>query len=166
MAQTVDWVKTEEFYNRALADINAHVTGSGWIDFLDALGWAENSGRYNGLGGSNKRYAGMYQVGDDTLEDLHFFNPANGMGPSLLGIQDKNALSESPIAQDLAAIMEFSGIPDTGELFASKYQATKNTALTDYGLSNRDFERLIGQEFRHVKHLFDRIDPDNAGPAK
>ena len=140
---TVSWTKTTAFYNRASGEIISNVNSSDWIGFLDALGWAENSGRYGGV--SSGGMLGMYQADPNgVLAYIDFFN---SVGQSLLGVTSAVAFSKNPVAQDLAAIMEFSGIPDTTRAFSSAYTATRTEALRLWGLSNQHFDALIGKTF-------------------
>ena len=79
----VDWSQATKFYNRVNALIQASVTRSDWIGFMDALGWMENDGKYGGLGVANNSYAEIYQVGDAQLSYMDFLS---GMGGQFLGI--------------------------------------------------------------------------------
>ena len=119
------------------------VVSGGWITFLDALGIQENSGKYGGLGGQNNAYAGMYQVGNEQLAYMHF---TDGIGKELFGITSKDALASNPVAQDMAAIMEFSGIPDmtSATKFASKFTAIRNAFSTP---TQSHFDQMVGQTF-------------------
>ncbi len=104
---------------------------------MDALGWTETiDGNYCGLGGYNNAYAGIYQIGKDQLSYMNFYN---GIGKQLLGVTSRNDLANNPIAQELAGLMEFCGIPDIGTSFDSKYLATKKAFSK--------FDRLLGKTF-------------------
>jgi len=79
----------------------------------------ENNGSYSGS--NNASYIGIYQAGIDQLTYVNFLN---GIGNSLLNVTSKQGVAEDPIAQELAGIMEFSGLPDVGN-FVSKYTTVK-----------------------------------------
>ena len=104
---------------QTMAILAGNVTGAGWTAFLQALGYAESTGTY-GKKAKGNSFLGMYQIGSDLLTDLNFFH---GLGGQLLSVGDQAAFLKNPLAQDLAAIMEFSGTPNWGGQFASKYTA-------------------------------------------
>jgi Ca2+-binding RTX toxin-like protein len=133
---------SQNFYVLNSGLINSNVIRNDWVGFLDALGWLENSGQYGGLGGAGNAYAGMYQVGNAQLSYMNFIG---GVG-QLFGITSENDVANNPIAQDMAAIMEFSGVPDIGTSFVSKYTAVK-LAFKGYGFSDASFNQLIDQNF-------------------
>ncbi len=129
----------------------ANVSGSDWMSFLDALGWAENSGKYGGFGGFNNAYVGMYQVGNDYLKtDLKFYSGVKGIytgiGGELLGIADRTDFSKNPIAEDMAAIMEFAGIPKNGASYLSRYSSVSSQFISK-GFTSADFNQMVGKEF-------------------
>jgi hypothetical protein len=132
----------QNFFGKIEPLIANNVSRDDWIGFLDALGWMENRGRYGGLGGFNNAYAGMYQVGNSYLGDLGF-NEGTGIffGGTTLG-----DFANNPIAQDMAAIMEFSGIPDIGKSFDSRYTAVLKQ-FKNNGFSDTNISQLIGQTF-------------------
>jgi len=135
----VNWSKTNDFYIEKSALIQSNVGRNDWIGFMDALGWMENGGRYGGI--SNKGYAGIYQVGD---EHLAYYDVLNGLGKQFLGVTTKRGLASNPLAQELAGIMEFSGVPRvTEKAFASNYTAVRSNAARLYQLSNSIFDQLI-----------------------
>src|SRR5262249_10287191 len=85
----------------------------------------------------------IYQVGDSHLATMHFFE---NVGQPLLGISTKAELARNPIAQELAGLMEFTGIPSMPGLnFVSKYTATRSDALRVNGLSNQNFDAMLGK---------------------
>ncbi len=146
MSKDVIWSKTTAFYSRANNDISANVSGNDWIAFLDAMGWMENSGKYGGI--SDKGFAGMYQCDEKNLGYYHFLN---GVGKQFLGVTTKRQFADNPIAQDLAAIMEFSGMPKVTIIdppstpFSSVYLAVRSNARDIYKLSTAIFDQLIGK---------------------
>jgi Ca2+-binding RTX toxin-like protein len=144
----INWSKSTSFYDEKNSLINANVTQNDWLGFLDALGWMENTGKYGGVNSSG--YIGMYQVGNDQLSYMNFIN---GIGGKLFNIASINDLAENPLAQDLAAIMEFSGIPDIGTSFVSKYTAVK-IASQQYPNLYSNFNNIIGKSFT-IKYLSD-----------
>lgn len=91
----VNWSQATKFYSRVNALIQANVTRSDWIGFMDALGWMENDGKYDGLGGANRSYVGIYQVGDSQLNYVDFLS---GMGAQFLGVSTKMQLSQKIVS--------------------------------------------------------------------
>ncbi|MEN6422886.1 MAG: calcium-binding protein [Smithella sp.] len=137
----VNWTKTTSRYNEKSSLIRSNVSNTDWLGFMDALGWTETTdGNYCGFGGWHNAYVGIYQVGSNLLKsgagNMNFYN---GLGKELLGVTSPSALAKNPIAQELAGIMEFSGIPDIGTSFDSKYQAT----MKAFSKSNQ----LLGKTF-------------------
>jgi hypothetical protein len=146
MSKDVIWSATRAFYSRAYDEISANVSGTDWIAFLDAMGWMENSGKYGRI--SPKGFAGMYQCDEINLGYYHFLN---GVGKQFLGVTTKREFADNPIAQDLAAIMEFSGMPKVkiidppSDLFSSVYLAVRSNFRDNYKLSTAIFDQLIDQ---------------------
>jgi len=137
----VNWSTTENFYAGKSIIINNNVSRNDWIGFLDALGWMENSGQYGGVSAAS--YAGIYQVGDKQLAYNDFLN---GVGKQLLGVTTKSEVATNPLAQELAAIVEFSGVPKaTTKSFVSDYSAVRANAQQYNDLSNAIFDQLIGK---------------------
>lgn len=139
----VNWQATQNSYNTKNALINNNVNRADWIGFLDAMGWMENSGSYGGAGGSGGAYSGMYQVDNVQLNYMSFYS---GIGDDLLDVSTTTDFQNSALAQDLAAIMEFSGINMPGTTaFVSKYTAARLAARDNYPLLYANWNSLLGQ---------------------
>jgi len=139
----VNWQATQNSYNTKSTLINANVNRADWIGFLDAMGWMENSGAYGGAGGSGGAYSGMYQVDDVQLNYMSFYA---SIGDALLDISSTAEFRNSAVAQDLAAIMEFSGINMPGTTaFVSKYTASRLAARDQYPTLYANWNAIIGQ---------------------
>ena len=134
----VVWSDTTDFDTNKATEVAG--SGTGWIGFLEALGRMESSSDYGEVNGSG--YTGIYQWGDGLLADLHL---SNGLLSELFGISDKEDLVKNPIAQELLAIMEFSGIPDldSSRKFASRYTAVRNSL----NISTANFDSLVDITF-------------------
>ena len=110
---TVKWgvpKDNAEFTNNAIPLINS-VNGREWTHFFEALGKVEGRNSYNTVNDSG--YIGIYQFAPFSykyaiFKDVDFSNNIGGM---LDATTDAKYLA-NPIAQELSAIMEFSGIPD------------------------------------------------------
>lgn len=105
-------------------------TGS-WIDFLTALGGQEGNGSYSANNGNG--YIGIYQFAN--FEMTYHGKPSSifytldfqdTIGAMLNATTDASYLA-NPIAQELSALMEFSGLPVLG--------TTKGTGV-DFFLMN------------------------------
>lgn len=119
----------------------ANITDTGWCGFLDALGMLEASGVYNARNGA---FHGMYEIGQGQITYMRFFDH-NGMGRGFLGVNDFADFENNPIAQELAGVMMFSGIPNVIQedpYFVSRYRATRIA----FG-NNAQFNSMIGQSF-------------------
>jgi Ca2+-binding RTX toxin-like protein len=146
---TVDWEKNFNFINISEPKVQAAHQNrpiDDWITFLDALGKVEGEDKYNADNG--KGYIGIYQFSSFTnkyavFNDLDFSNNIGGM----LRTTTDAAYKANPIAQELSAIMEFSGIPDITKSFLSKYSYTRNAAPWA-GLSRSQFDSMIGGTFK------------------
>ncbi|WP_028895760.1 calcium-binding protein [Syntrophorhabdus aromaticivorans] len=133
----VNWAETTRFYNEKISLINNNISRTDWLGFMDALSWAETvDDNYCGFGGSGGAYMGIYQIGDKQFQYMNFYN---GLGKQLLGVTLLPQLAYNPIAQELAGLMEFCGIPDIGTSFDSKYL----TAMKAFSRS----DQLLGKTF-------------------
>lgn len=127
----IDWEKTARKDNVGKNLIDNNVTATGWLGFFDALGWIESSSRYHV---SNRDgYTGIYQTGGGSvLRDTGFFDV--GLGNYLLGVTNIQEYKDSPFAQELVTLMEFTGGGrlDSGLTFSSLYQYIRNSVRNNY----------------------------------
>lgn len=143
----------EKKLKMASADISrGNISDKGWLGFLGALGWMENSGSYavqrlkNGQP-KNPNFHGIYQVGHGSLQDLNFLS-SNGVGGGFLGVTSIASLNDNPLAQELSGLMLFCGIPDVAnKAFSSRYTATLKAANSLSGFSIEKFGALIDKSF-------------------
>ena len=135
----VNWTENNRFINNATPLIEEVLdSGDDWLHFLDALGKVEGNDDYNTQ--NTQGYIGIYQFApfsnpNSIFYDLGFSNNIGGM----LGATTNAAYKANPIAQELSAIMEFSGIPDITQSFYSKYGYVRNAAPWA-GLSKSNLE--------------------------
>jgi len=136
---TVNITKNSEFMANALQKLQS-LTGTNWLSFLDAVGRIESSSNYNGVTGS---HYGIYQQ-DNTL--LNYMNFYQSFG-QILGVNTIEQFQANPIAQEVAALMEFGGIPSkyVGQNFSSKYTATMKALESK--LTQEQINQLKGQTF-------------------
>ena len=94
------------------------VSGTNWLSFFDAVGRVEGNNNYNADNG--KGFYGIYQHGQEQLDYQNFFNSFG----SMLNISSLSEFQYNPVAQEMAALMEFAGIPSAlvGQNFTSKYK--------------------------------------------
>jgi Ca2+-binding RTX toxin-like protein len=104
------------------------VSEGGWIEFLVGLGGVEGNNQY---GATNGNYIGIYQFNkfEGKYSPFKDFDFTNNIG-QMLGVTTNAQYLNNPIAQELSAIMEFSGIPDITSTYMSRYGYTKSLAST------------------------------------
>ena len=138
----INWTKTENFYDVSIDKIIDNTTDFDWIGYFNALGWIEGVNDYSA--DNTKGYVGIYQYGSLQLDYINF---VDGLGAELFGDISLSEFKNNPVAQEIANLMSFTGIPDVGEKFTSRYTAVRNQARDNYDLPVEDFNRLIGKEF-------------------
>ncbi|OPY75589.1 MAG: Hemolysin, chromosomal [Syntrophorhabdus sp. PtaU1.Bin050] len=116
-------------------------TSGDWTILLNALGRIEGGNSYATVNRSG--YLGIYQFapfGGDILATIDFRNNIGGM----LNATTNATFVKNPVAQELAAIMEFSGIPDITKPFTSKFTAIRNA----FSASDKPkFDQMVDQTF-------------------
>ena len=146
---TVNWINASQynngtFYNNALGKMSG-VSDAGWLGFLDALGRVEGNNLYDTT--NNDGYIGIYQfapIGSgDIFETLGFVNNVGAM----LGVTADADYLNNPVAQELSALMEFSGTAPVTNSFSSRYRQVKAAAKNpNYGnLSEPQFNQILDQ---------------------
>lgn len=142
---TVNWLQNITFITNAAAKV-AGVFNVDWLGFFDALGRVEGDNAY---GITNAQgYIGIYQFApfgsNDIFETLNF---ASNVGAMTNATSNSEYLS-NPIAQELSALMEFSGTAPVGNSFASRYRYVRSAAnAAGIGLGSANFDKMIGQTF-------------------
>jgi hypothetical protein len=118
---TVNWQENTAFINNSNPLVQGVLTNCNeWLGFLDALGKVEGRNSYNTVNDSG--YIGIYQFAPYTDAGSLFydFDFSNNIGGMLDATTDAKYLA-NPIAQELSAIMEFSGNPQITKVYYSKY---------------------------------------------
>ncbi len=125
-----------DFVEEANQKLNG-ISGTTWLSFLDAVGWVEGDNNYNAANG--KGFYGIYQQGIDQLNYMNFFNSFG----SVLNVGSLSEFQHNPVAQEMAALMEFAGVPSAlvGKAFTSKYNATLR-GMSDY-VSGSDSSAML-----------------------
>jgi Ca2+-binding RTX toxin-like protein len=115
----------------------AYASNGGWVGFLDALAEMESHSNYGAL--NSMGYAGMYQFGDALLNQMNFYT---GIGAKLLGVTSQTEYLENPIAQELSALIEFSGLGT----YKSVYKEVQRI-FSSYGFTQDNFNQLANHTF-------------------
>ena len=134
--------KNINFINNANIKLKG-LSGTSWLNFFDAIGRVEGNNKYDIANGQG--YYGIYQQGSAVLTDINFYNSFG----KVLNISTLSEFQKNPIAQEMAVLMEFAGIPSklVGKNFTSKYNATKK-AMSDYENKNsKMLSALLGKTF-------------------
>jgi len=117
-----------------------------WTDFFRALGVVEGGSDTYGAK-NNKGYYGIYQIGEGVLTDVKLYSRDGNN----LNVHNVNDFLRNPIAQEIAALKEFSGLETGG--CSSKYTATNkqlkkiSAEETENGIVYYDLDNFLGQEF-------------------
>jgi len=114
----VNWTRNVSFIDEANDDIAGIGDRADWLAFLDALGRVEGQNDYNAI--NQLGYVGIYQYSPTTAAfpmrtTLEF---ANNIG-AMTGVASDEEFRANPIAQELAALMEFSGTAPVANGFPS-----------------------------------------------
>lgn len=136
----INWDKTTNNFKENTLKIDSNVTRTDWVGYFEALGWMEGRDKYsanNGLG-----YYGIYQVGQVQLDYLNF---ELGVGSDLFGEIPIYEFKDNPIAQEIVNLMSFSGIPDVGGRFVSRFTATRIEFDNISGRTREQFFELVGK---------------------
>ncbi len=145
---TVNWGRNTKFLTKSSLLVRDVLNvRSDWLGFLDALGKVEGENKYNSDNGNG--YIGIYQFSKfaDKYSLFKTFDFSHNIGMMLSTTSDERYKS-NPIAQELSAIMEFSGIPDITIPFCSKWSYVRNAALGRLvGMSKGQLDSMIDQNF-------------------
>jgi len=143
---TVNWNKNVTFISNAQTKI-AGVSGTDWLGFFDALGKVEGNDTYsanNGVG-----YVGIYQFASFTNKNSIFYTLdfKNNIG-AMTNVTTNITYTANPVAQELSALMEFSGTAPVANQFVSSFQYVKSAATaSSIGLSTAQFNQMMRQTF-------------------
>ncbi|WP_442764905.1 hypothetical protein [Sulfurospirillum cavolei] len=137
---TVRVTENSKFTARALQKLQ-NLTGTNWLSFLDAVGRIESDSAYNAK--PTGTHYGIYQQNDELLNYTNFYKSFG----QILGVNTIEQFQSNPIAQEVAALMEFGGIPSkyVGQNFSSKYTATMKAL--EGKLTQEQINQLNGQTF-------------------
>ncbi|QJT08011.1 hypothetical protein E8L03_03300 [Oceanidesulfovibrio marinus] len=142
----INWKKTVDQLTQKKSDLTKEaIADKGWRGFFHALGTIESSGRY--YISNDAGYTGMYQVGQKNATYYNYFDK-DSVGNGFLGASTVKDIGKDPIAQELYAIIAFSGVPKFGNKpYIDMYSAVKSEANGRASNTNFNLSDLIGKTF-------------------
>ena len=136
---------SQDFFNEATKKLEG-VTGSvsDWRTFLDALGKVEGNDKYDTV--NPQGYIGLYQF-DPVGELLTTLEYDKNIGEITNSFGNTGYIAD-PIAQELSALMEFSGVGPVANGFKSRYGQVQSAAnISQFTFGQSKLDEMLGKSF-------------------